>query len=69
MTRPFRGRAETAGQIVIAAYRERGAMTIQQAMHATGLHTESIRRIVRPPLFERVSVRGGRGLPVTWRLK
>lgn len=65
----YRGRTESAGQLVIAAYRERGAMTIQQVMHATGIGSESIRRIVREPVFEKVAELGGRGLPVVWRLR
>lgn len=41
----------TTEQRVVAAYRERGPMTIGECKRATGLHSECIRPVVQRPRF------------------
>lgn len=48
-------RSSTADRI-IAAYVERGSMTVGACAQATGIHPERVRRVVRAPQFVCVDV-------------
>ena len=59
----------TTEQRVVAAYRERGRMTIGECKQATGLHNECIRRVVQRPRFRVVGfVAGQYGRGRVWAL-
>lgn len=58
-------RTSATADAVIAAYTDRGAMTISECAMATGIHSERIRRVVKEPEFERVAIAGK---AVVWRL-
>ncbi len=59
----------TTRQRIAAAFHERGPMTIAQAMHATGLDGERIRRLVKPPHYRRAGVEWAtRNWAATWEL-
>lgn len=45
-----------------------GGLTRPQIRRALGLSLSSCARIVRPPLYVAVRVRGGRGLATVWKL-
>lgn len=56
-------------QIIADAFRQHGPMTIVQAMHITGTHTETIRRYVLPPHYRAVgSEWATRQWEVTWEI-
>ena len=56
-------------QRIAAAFHDRGAMTIAEAMHATGIDGERIRRFVKPPHYRRVGTEWAtRNWAVTWEL-
>lgn len=54
---------------IAEAFQQRGPMTIADAMHLTGIHTESIRRYVMPPHYRAVCTEWAtRQWQVTWEL-
>lgn len=59
-------RTGATADAVIAAYADRGAMTIGECARATGIHPERIRRVVKEPEFERVAIAGKAAV---WRLR
>lgn len=62
-------RSSPAASVIIAAYRERGAMTIDECRQVTGLHTERIRRVVKRPQFVPVGIAGTVPPARVWELR
>lgn len=51
------------------AFRERGPMTILEAMHATKISAECLRSVVCAPEYEIVKQRCGRAVGAVWALR
>lgn len=51
------------------AFRERGPMTILEAMHTTKISAECLRSVVCAPEYEMIKPRGGRAVGAVWALR
>lgn len=64
----LQARSDTALRIR-GAFQRHGPLTIAQAMHLTGIHTESIRHFVKPPYYAMVSThKSERNWETIWAL-
>ena len=62
-------RSSSTAARVIAAYVERGNMTVGACAQATGIHPERVRRVVRAPQFVCVDVLATVPPAKVWKLQ